>query len=154
MLKPVMKQDIPQLLHLFAQFQDCPLVFGKLNIEQFLNNSNIYQYIAIDNQQQIIGYFAYELFPVNAENKTENGACNLRIANLSNNSNLFAKEFYNLITQIIFAPNNNTIRLTFYCYLDNPIIQTYRRFAHKYGEVCEQTNTYEKYRVYRNKLFI
>jgi hypothetical protein len=57
------------------------------------------------------------------------GACRFYAINFTEDHLLFAKDFYNLITQYIFHPDNNIETLRFDSFLHNPMIGTYRRFA-------------------------
>lgn len=150
MLKPAIEYK-EELLHLMQQHSSkTKLVFGTKTPILNFDNSNRYMYVSVDSTNRIIGFFSYKILPINSK---ETGACDIKIINFTNDLSTFVIDFKNLIISYIFNSQNNTTTMIFHCYLKNPIVSTYRKFARKYGEIISIANSNEeKYKIYKSLL--
>lgn len=148
MLKPAIEYKEALTIKLQENFNLLHLLTAKPEILfNIVNNTNqSYSFVSVDNDNNVIGYFHYFLISINDR---EYAATNIKIINFTKRYNIFAKDFYNLITQHIFHPLNNCSRLTFSCKQDNPIDAFYSRFISKCGRLLWSKNGYNRYQIYK-----
>lgn len=127
------------------------LVFGSKDVKFYFDNTTYYYYASVDDTEKVIGLCGYQILP--QSNGKGYGACRLYLINFSNDNLTFMRDFYSLITEHIFHPDNEVYSLTFDCFLGNPIINTYRRFAKKYGTILKTTATSEFYKIYKQEFW-
>ena len=89
------------------------------------SNYDCHQFVSVNSDRKVIGYICYGV-DRDSMNVTNLGAISFDMGNP-----LFGKDLYQAIYDIFEKYHFN--RLGFYCYADNPILQTYINLVNKHG---------------------
>lgn len=89
------------------------------------DNYNSHHFVSVDSKNKVIGYITYTVDWVSSS------ASGFGIISFDKGNVLFAKDVYTAICDIFDKYHFN--RIEWYCYADNPVIKSYRRFIQKHG---------------------
>ena len=141
-----------ELIAKLTDFTKIEQVLGSTSPAQLdFTNEHKYCTVSLNQKKEVIGFFMYTKLPIGQSQPNCYGACELKMANFSNNLFTFGRDFFKWLCEDIFHPDNDIIRLKFKCYLNNPIISTYRKYVTK----CNGHITYtrnqrcEIYQIYK-----